>query len=104
MQLLTTLYIQSNLFLIPELCLLILLCLHRVLAEVILFSEVHELLTKIHDILDYAVCKHVGNTAHVYHFLNPLPGSTVKSGLHSFPFFTILKTMFLLVRLVFIVT
>ena len=56
---------------------------------VIPVSEVHELLIKIHDILDNAVSKWVCNSVHILaHVLILLPGSVVKLGLHishSFP-------------------
>ena len=56
---------------------------------IIVASEVQELLTKILDILYNAVSKWDGNTAHILVYLfNLFPGSVVKSGLHSFSFFT----------------
>ena len=59
------LWIQSSLFLIPELHLLMQLSLKRVLTDVSQVSKVHELLTKIHEILKNTVSKRVGNTAHI---------------------------------------
>ena len=64
----------------------------------------YELLIKIHDILDNAVTKQVGNTAHLVASLFLLPGSIVKTGPHISYFFTILRTLFLLVKLVFMTT
>ena len=55
--------------------------------------EVHEFLINVHDILDSAVSKQVGNSAHI------LTGSVVTSGLHNSPLFTFLRMWFLLVRL-----
>ena len=68
-------------------------------------SEVHRMSTKINDILDSAVSKQVDNTACIlaYLFLILLPGSVMKSGLPSFPFFRILRIPFLLVRLAFMI-
>ena len=63
-------------------------------------SEVHELFTKIHDILDIAVSRWVGNIAHILPISLNLPqGSVVKSGLPTFLFFTVLRIPFLLVSL-----
>ena len=64
-------------------------------------SKVHELLLKVHDILDNAVSKQVGNFAHILgHVLILLPGSVKRSGLHSSLFFTLSRKWFFLVRLV----
>ena len=64
-------------------------------------SEVHELLTKIHVILDSVVSKWVDNMAHIlaslFNFWHL--GSMVESGVPSFMFFTVLRILFLLVRL-----
>ena len=92
-QLLMPLWIQSSLFLITGLPLLILLPLQGSDGDIIADLEVNELL--IHDILDIAVSKWVGNTACIlaYLFLFKLPHSIVKSGLHSFSSFTISRTL-----------
>ena len=74
---------------------------------VIAVSELHELhkISMIHYILDNALFKWVGNTAHILAFFKILlPGSIMRSGHHTSPFFTILKTLFFPVRLTFIVT
>ena len=73
--------------------------------EVIPVSEVHELLVKMHDILDKAVVN--GLVIHLvfyYMFLILIPRRIMKSGLCSSPFFSILRTLFLLVRFAFIIT
>ena len=69
--------------------------------EVIPVSEVYEiLLAKIHDILDSAVSKQVGTTAvGLAYVLILLPGSVMKSWLHSSLIFTVLRTLLLLVSL-----
>ena len=60
---------------------------------------------RIHNILDNAVLKWVGNTVYIIAYpFNLLPGSVVKSGLPSFPFFTTLMILSLLIRLAFIMT
>ena len=73
--------------------------------KIILVSEVYELCTKIHDILDITVSKLIDNTGHilVVHLILFL-GSVMKFGLHSFTFFTILRTMFALMRFALMVT
>ena len=66
---------------------------------VIPVPEVCELLIKVHDILDNAVSKQVGNSAHILvHVFNSAPGSIMRSGSHSSPFFTVTGMCFLLVR------
>ena len=68
------------------------------------FSEVHELLTKIYDILDKTVSKQVGNTAYILAYL--LNFASMQHGqvwVCSPPFFTILRTEMLLMRLAFMV-
>ena len=62
-------------------------------------SEVCELLLKVHDILDMAVSKQVGNSTHILHMcLILFPGSIMRSGLHSSIFFIASGMWFLLVR------
>ena len=69
--------------------------------EVIPVSEVHKLLTKSHGILDNALSELVMQLV-TWHIFNS--GGIIKeSGLESFPFFAILRTHFLLVRLGFMV-
>ena len=86
-----TLYIQNSLFLIPELHFLVWLSVSRVLIEIIPISEVHELPTNIHDILDNAASEFVGNALiFKYIFLILFAGRIVRSGLCGSPFFTIL--------------
>ena len=63
--------------------------------------EVHDLLTKIHDILVNAVTKWVSNMAYILASLILLPDSIMIIGFPSFPFFTVLKILFLQVRLAF---
>ena len=58
------LYIQNRLFLIQELHLWTQFPTSKHYC-VIPVLEVHELLNKIHDILDSAVSKQAGNTAHI---------------------------------------
>ena len=72
------------------------------LEGVISILGVHELLTKIHDILDNC-CFKTGweDSSYFSTFLIMLPGPVVKFGLHSFNFFTVSRTQFLLVRLTF---
>ena len=66
MQLLKPLSIQNSSFLTPRVALVdTISSLHDSQGEVISVSEVHELLTKIHDILENAVFKWVGNTGHI---------------------------------------
>ena len=60
------LWIQSILFLISELFVDIITSLQGSDWEVIQVSEVHELLTKIQDIMDNAVCKQAGNTPFLF--------------------------------------
>ena len=69
--LLMPLSIQSSLFLTPELFLLVPFPLYKILREEwVLFQKYMNLLTKIHDILDNAMSKQVGNMAHILaHFL-----------------------------------
>ena len=63
---------------------------------VIPIQEIPKLLPKIRDILDNVVSKWVGVTAHILpSFLIPLLGSFMKYELHSTPFFTILRILFL---------
>ena len=63
--------------------------------EVTPFSEVCELLTKIHDILGNALSKGGCNTACILtYFKILLLGSIMKSGIHTSPFFTIFRTPF----------
>ena len=72
--------------------------------EVIVVSEMCELPTKTHDILDNAMKKWVGDMACIVaHFLILLSCIVLKFGLHSFPFFTVSVKQFLLVRLAFMV-
>ena len=60
---------------------------------------------QIHDILVVALSKWVSNTAHILSDLFDLhPGNVVKSRLCSSPFFTVLNTLFLIVRLIYMVT
>ena len=70
---------------------------------IILVSEVCNLLLKVHDILDNAVSKWVGNSAHIlahdHMILILFPGSVMRSGLHTYLFFTVSRMWFLLVRL-----
>ena len=63
---------QSSLILIPELLLLIQSPVQGPDGVISAASKVHELLTKIHDTLDSALSKWVGNTAHIsaYHSLS----------------------------------
>ena len=63
---------------------------------IIAASEVYELHTRIHDILDSPI-------VFKYIFSILLPGSVVRTGLHSFPFFTAFTTLLLLERLAFTV-
>ena len=57
--------------------------------RVIPVQEVLKLLTENHDIQDNAMSKWVDNTGHILVCLLVLhPGSLMKSGLHSTPFFT----------------
>ena len=50
-------------------------------------SEVHELLLKVHDILDNAVSKQIGTLACILaHVLILFPGSVMRSGLHIYLF------------------
>ena len=71
--------------------------------EVIPVSEVHYLLSKIHDIMYKAVSKWVGNAASILAVpFNSALGNTVRSGLCLLSL-TPLSTVFFLVRLVFIV-
>ena len=64
--LLMQLWIKRCLFLKQELCLFMPITSLQISArEVIPISKVHELLTKIHDILDSDVCKWVGKAAHI---------------------------------------
>ena len=60
---------------------------------VIYVSEVWGFHTKINDIIDIAMSK--------WMFLILLPGSVLKFGLLSSPFFTVSRTWFLIVRLAF---
>ena len=74
--------------------------------RVIPVSEVHKLLTNIYDILDSEVSNWVGNRVHILAYLF---NSTSRQlcevwALHVFPFFTILRTLFLLMKLAFMVT
>ena len=73
---------------------------------VIAASEVHELCIKIYDILDNAVSKQVGDTAHilVYLFFNSASRSHFEVWASQFPFFTALRIPFLLVALAYMVT
>ena len=72
---------------------------------VIPVSEVAELLTKIHYTLDNDISKWIGNMVCILAYaLILLLGSVMKSGLCSSTFFTIARTLFLLVRLAFVVT
>ena len=65
--------------------------------------EVHDLLKKIKDILNKVVSKWIVNAAHILTFAWILPSSTIMiSRLHSFPFVTLLRILFLLVSLAFI--
>ena len=59
------LLIWSSSFLTSELPLLILFTLPNSERGVIPVSEVHELLNKVHDILENAVSKWFGNSAHI---------------------------------------
>ena len=69
---------------------LIPLSLHGSDGGVIAAAEVHELLTKIHNILDSAVSKWVGNPACILAYpFNSAPRQHGKFGLHSFHFFNI---------------
>ena len=67
---------------------------------VIPVSEVPELLIKVHNILDNAVSKLNENiiTHILAHVLILLPGSIMRSGLHSPPFFMVSRMCSLLVR------
>ena len=63
-------------------------------------SEVHELLLKVHDILDKAVSNMMETVLiFQYTYLILLPGSIMRSGIHRSPFFMVLLIWFLLVRL-----
>ena len=66
-------------------------------------SKVHELLNKIHDILNNEVSKWVGNTHHIlaYLFISACRQYS-ESGFHTSPFLTVLRSLFVLVRLSFI--
>ena len=69
---------------------------------VIPLSKVCELLIKVHDILDNAVSNELGTHLIFYHMcLILLPGSIMRSGLHSSPFFMVSKMWFLIVRLAY---
>ena len=58
--------------------------------EFIPVSEVHELHDRSYDIVDNSVSQLFGNTAGILSYvLILLPGSVVKSWVHSSPFFTI---------------
>ena len=62
--------------------------------EVILVSDMHELLSKIYDILDKGLCKWVGNTVGILaSFLIQLPGKSMESGLYSSVLFIVLRTL-----------
>ena len=53
-------------------------------------SEVYELLLKVHDILDKAVSKQVGNSACILaHLFNSVSGSIMRYGLHSLLFISL---------------
>ena len=67
----------------------------------IVAADGHELLTKIPDILDSAVSKQFDNTTGISAYLFNF---AMKSGLPSFPFFIVLRILFLPVRLTFMVT
>ena len=72
---------------------------------VIPVQELVELLTNIHDILDNAISKWVRNMSCIWYlFLILFPGIIMESELHSTPFVTLLRTLFLLVKLAFIAT
>ena len=66
--------------------------------DILSVPEVHHLLGKIHNILDKAVIKWVGNVAHIlaFPFLSLLSDNVIKSWLHSFHFLIGLKTWVLL--------
>ena len=64
----------------------------------------HDLPKESHDILDKAVSKQVDNAACILSYLLTLPpGNIVDSRLHSSIFFTIVRTLFILVRFVIMV-
>ena len=71
---------------------------------VIAASEVHELHIKIHDFLDSALYKQVGNTAHFSTSFNSASRQCHEIWASHFPFFITLRIPFLLVKLTFMVT
>ena len=84
-------WIHSRLFIIPGLCLLILLFLYRVLTKRLYQSQKYMKYLLRFMTLWTMLCLN-GLVIHLillHVFLNLLPGSIVTSGLWSFPFFTI---------------
>ena len=87
---------QSNSSLTSRLPLLILFF------HIIPVSEVCELLLKVHNILDIAVFKQVGNSTHILvHVFNPVTRQHCEVWASQFPFLHSLGMWFLLVRLAF---
>ena len=104
--LLMTLWIQSSLFLIPELCLLILLPLYRVLSDRLFqFQKCMNYLQGFITLWTMLCLKRLVIQVVFQHiFLILLQHNIIKSELPSSPFSTILRTMYHLVRLAFMVT
>ena len=88
---------------IPELCLLVLFLLYRVLIERFFpYQKCMNSLPGFRKFWKILCLNMVSDTAHIIAYLfNLLPGSVVKSGLHSSPFFTDWRTMLHLVRFAF---
>ena len=80
--------IQGSLFLASDLHLLLLFPLYKILrGEVIFVSETCKLLTQIHDILDNAMSKEIGNTACILmHIFNSVSGWCCEVWVSQFPF------------------
>ena len=84
---------QSNSFLISRVALVnTLSSLPEAEGDVIPVSEVHELLLQIHSILDKAVSKQVGNSAHILaHLFNSVSRQHCEVWASQFPFLHSLK-------------